>query len=199
MNNYRDKRAEGFSSNRGGGKFRSYNRNEDSNGRQKPGQRFNKFGEGRPSYGGNDYKGGREEGGNRFKFNNRNDREANNNRYVYDRNNAGRFDNEQGQGGYRRPRFRQAEGEQGGNRPYSNTHNAGAPRGERYNGHGGDRKPAYAQRTKNGVYNANSKYNKKKQIQYKEVLADPDAPLRLNKYLANAHVARPITLFRQVL
>ena len=59
MNNYRDKRAEGFSSNRGGGKFRSYNRNEDSNGRQKPGQRFNKFGEGRPSYGGNDYKGGR--------------------------------------------------------------------------------------------------------------------------------------------
>ena len=62
------------------------------------------------------------------------------------------------------------------------------PRGERYNGHGGDRKPAYAQRTKNGVYNANSKYNKKKQIQYKEVLADPDAPLRLNKYLANAGV-----------
>ena len=189
MNNYRDKRAEGFSSNRGGGKFRSYNRNEESNGRQKPGQRFNKFGEGRPSYGGNDYKNGREEGGNRFKFNNRNDREANNNRYGYEKAGNSRFDNEQGQGGYRRPRFRQAEGEQGtGNRPYSNTYNAGAPRGERYNGHGGERKPAYAQRTKNGVYNANSKYNKKKQIQYKEVLADPDAPLRLNKYLANAGV-----------
>ena len=81
MNNYRDKRAEDFSSNRGGGKFRSYNRNEDSNGRQKGGQRFNKFGEGRPSFGSSDRKNNREEGGNRFKFNNRNDREANNNRY----------------------------------------------------------------------------------------------------------------------
>ena len=51
MNNYRDKRADDFSPNRGGGKFRSYNRNEDSNGRQRGGQRFNKFGEGRPAFG----------------------------------------------------------------------------------------------------------------------------------------------------
>lgn len=180
MNNYRDKRADDFSSNRGGGKFRSYNRNEDSNGRQKSGQRFNKFGEGRPSFGNNDYKNSREEGGNRFKFNNRNDREANNNRF------GSRFDSEQT--GNRRPRFRQSEGEQGSNRPYSNTYNSGIPRGERYNGYGGDKKPAYAQRTKNGYYNANSKYSKKKQIEYKEVLSDPDAPLRLNKYLANAGV-----------
>ncbi len=179
MNNYRDKRAEDFSSNRGGGKFRSYNRNEDSNGRQKSGQRFNKFGEGRPSYGNNDYKNGREEGGNRFKFNNRNDREANN-RY------GNRFDSEQG--GNRRPRFRQGEGEQGSGRPGYGTYNSGAPRGERYNSYGGDKKTSYVQRTKNGVFNSNSKYSKKKQIEYKEVLADPDAPLRLNKYLANAGV-----------
>ena len=180
MNNYRDKRADDFSSNRGGGKFRSYNRNEDSNGRQKGGQRFNKFGEGRPSFGNSDYKNSREDGGNRFKFNNRNDREANNNRF------GNRYDNEQG--GNRRPRFRQAEGEQSNSRPYSNTYNSGAPRGERYNGYGGDKKASYAQRTKNGYFNANSKYSKKKQIEYKEVLSDPDAPLRLNKYLANAGV-----------
>lgn len=169
MNNYRDKRAEEFSSSRGGGKVRSYNRNDDFNGRQKSGQRFNKFGEGRPSYGNNDFTSSREDGGGRFKFNNRNERDSNN-RF------GKRFDSEQG--GYNRPRFRQAEGEQGGNRPYSGT----------YNGYGGDKKNTYAQRTKNGVYNANSKYNKKKQIEYKEVLADPDAPLRLNKYLANAGI-----------
>lgn len=179
MNNYRDKRAEEFSSNRGGGKFRSYNRNEDSNGRQRNGQRFNKFGEGRPFNGGNDYKNGREDGGNRFKFNNRNDRDASGNRF------GNRYDREQG--GYRRPRFRPAEAEQGGSRSYSG-YNAGAARSDKYNGYGGDKKPAYAQRTKNGVFNANSKYSKKKQIEYKEVLADPDAPLRLNKYLANAGV-----------
>ena len=41
---------------------------------------------------------------------------------------------------------------------------------------------------KRGDYNPNDKYSHKKQIQYKEYLTDPNAPLRLNKFLANAGV-----------
>lgn len=37
-------------------------------------------------------------------------------------------------------------------------------------------------------YNPNAKYSHKKQIEYKEVNVDPDAPIRLNKFLANAGV-----------
>ena len=37
-------------------------------------------------------------------------------------------------------------------------------------------------------YNPNAKYSKKKQIEYKEILADPNEPIRLNKYLANAGI-----------
>ncbi|MFA6871837.1 MAG: pseudouridine synthase, partial [Bacteroidaceae bacterium] len=37
-------------------------------------------------------------------------------------------------------------------------------------------------------YNPNAKYSVKKQIQYKELNFDPEAPIRLNKYLANAGI-----------
>ncbi|MEG2150785.1 MAG: pseudouridine synthase, partial [Bacteroidaceae bacterium] len=37
-------------------------------------------------------------------------------------------------------------------------------------------------------YDPNAKYSKKKQIEYKEQAYDPDEPVRLNKYLANAGV-----------
>ena len=39
-----------------------------------------------------------------------------------------------------------------------------------------------------GGYNPNAKYSMKKQIEYKEYLEDPNAPIRLNKFLANAGV-----------
>ena len=37
-------------------------------------------------------------------------------------------------------------------------------------------------------YDPNAKYSKKKQIEYKEQFADPNEPIRLNKFLANAGV-----------
>ena len=43
-------------------------------------------------------------------------------------------------------------------------------------------------RQRTAGYTANAKYSKKKQIEYKEILADPNAPIRLNKYLANAGI-----------
>ena len=37
-------------------------------------------------------------------------------------------------------------------------------------------------------YNPNAKYSHQKQLKYKEVLADPNEPIRLNKFLSNAGV-----------
>lgn len=39
-----------------------------------------------------------------------------------------------------------------------------------------------------GGYNPNAKYSLQKQLKYKEVLADPNEPIRLNKFLSNAGV-----------
>lgn len=38
------------------------------------------------------------------------------------------------------------------------------------------------------ITNPNAKYNFQKQLKYKEVLADPNEPIRLNKFLSNAGV-----------
>jgi len=53
---------------------------------------------------------------------------------------------------------------------------------------GGGRPQHGGQRQRTAGYNPNAKYSKKKQIEYKEILADPNEPVRLNKYLANAGI-----------
>lgn len=45
-----------------------------------------------------------------------------------------------------------------------------------------------SQQRRTGNYDPNAKYSMKKQIEYKELNVDPDAPIRLNKFLANAGV-----------
>ena len=103
----------------------------------------------------------------------------------------------QGEGGYRpqrssyTPRYNKEEnGEQ---RPYRPRYNNG-PQGEggyrpsrSYNSNqsGGYGRPQGG-RPRTADYNPNAKYSKKKQMEYKEVLADPNEPIRLNKFLANA-------------
>ena len=167
--------------------MRSYNRSEESNGRQRIGQRFNKHGEARSSYGNFEQNAGREENVNRFRFNNRNER--NSTRYGYDKSSRGRFDDEQLQNGYRKSRNRQNDNEQNENRSNYGSYANGTSRNDnKYNGHGGYKKSGYGQRNRAGGYDANAKYNRKKQIEYKELIADPDAPMRLNKYLANAGI-----------
>ena len=59
---------------------------------------------------------------------------------------------------------------------------------QRGGGYGQQQRGGYNNRPQRGNYNPNAKYSMKKQIEYKEYLADPDAPLRLNKYLANAGI-----------
>ena len=80
-----------------------------------------------------------------------------------------------------RPRFNNG-GEQGGEqRSFRPRFNNGGQQG----GYG---RPQGGYRPRTADYNPNAKYSMKKQIEYKEVLADPDEPIRLNKFLANAGI-----------
>ena len=99
-----------------------------------------------------------------------------------------------------RPRFNSGEG--GEQRPYTPRPRIGGyNQGGGYNREGGDRpyRPrtgGYNQgggynrpyRPRTGDYNPNAKYSLKKQIEYKDILTDPNEPIRLNKFLANAGV-----------
>ncbi|MCS2891544.1 RNA-binding S4 domain-containing protein [Parabacteroides faecis] len=73
----------------------------------------------------------------------------------------------------------------GGGRPSYGNNNRGGGYGN--NGGYGNRRPGGQQRRTND-YNPNAKYNFQKQLKYKEVLADPNEPIRLNKFLSNAGV-----------
>ena len=68
---------------------------------------------------------------------------------------------------------------------YGNNNNRYGNGGGR-GGYNNNRRPNNNRRT--GDYNPNAKYNFQKQLKYKEVLADPNEPIRLNKFLSNAGV-----------
>ena len=85
----------------------------------------------------------------------------------------------------------------GGDRPYRPRFNNGEGGGYRSNNGGGggyrprynnDRQGGYRPRPRTGDYDPNAKYSIKKQIEYKEQFVDPNEPIRLNKFLANAGV-----------
>ena len=87
----------------------------------------------------------------------------------------------------------------GGDRPYRpryNSEGGDRPYRPRYNGEGGDRpqrpygnRDSYSRPIRRTAdYDPNAKYSKKKQIEYKEQFVDPNEPIRLNKFLANAGV-----------
>lgn len=92
--------------------------------------------------------------------------------------NAGRSGYNSNRGGYAK---REGGYQQGGNR--SRYQQGGYQQGG--NNRYGAARP-YQKRDSN--YDPNAKYSKKKQIEYKLVNVDPDAPIRLNKFLANAGV-----------
>lgn len=95
--------------------------------------------------------------------------------------------------GYSRPRVNNGAGEE---RPWR-EHSSEGYKSERpqfrSNARGGNAGRPYqgqanGPRRRTADYNPNAKYSRKKQIEYKEILADPNAPIRLNKYLANAGI-----------
>ena len=92
-----------------------------------------------------------------------------------------------------RPRYNSEDGDrpqrprynnEGGDRPYRPRFNSG---GGRPGGYGN--RDSYSRPIRRSAdYDPNAKYSKKKQIEYKEQFVDPNEPIRLNKFLANAGV-----------
>ena len=93
-----------------------------------------------------------------------------------------------------RPRYN-SEGGDRPLRPYGNNAGGDRPFRLRYNSNGDRPQRPYGNRDsysrpirRTGDYDPNAKYSKKKQIEYKEQFVDPNEPIRLNKFLANAGV-----------
>ena len=145
----------------------SFNPRFNNNGgerQQRGGYGNNNYGRQQRSYGNRPY--GNNEGGQRSygspRFNNNGgDRQQ--------RQFTPRFNND---GGEQRS-FRPRQGQQGGYR-------------QQGGGYGNNRQGGFRPRTTD--YNPNAKYSMKKQIEYKDILTDPNEPIRLNKYLANAGI-----------
>ena len=157
-------------------------------------------GYGRPQGGGyNNNRGGyqnRTQGGYRPRFNNNDEEGGYQSRQQggYGRPQSGGYNNNRGgyqsrqQGGYGRPQGGGYNNNRGGyGRPqgggYNNNRGGyGRPQGGGYNNRGGYGRPHTP------GYDPNAKYNLKKRIEYKEENIDPNEPLRLNKFLANAGI-----------
>ena len=90
-----------------------------------------------------------------------------------------------GEGGYQ-PRPRYNAGGEGGYQQRPRREGGYQSRQGGYAPKGGPRGGGFRPRT--AGYNPNAKYSMKKQIEYKETHVDPDEPIRLNKFLANAGV-----------
>ena len=93
-----------------------------------------------------------------------------------------------------RPRYN-SEGGARPQRAYGNNAGGDRPFRPRYNSNGDRPQRPYGNRDsysrpirRTGDYDPNAKYSKKKQIEYKEQFVDPNEPIRLNKFLANAGV-----------
>ena len=124
-------------------------------------------------------------------------REGGYNRPSYNRENGDRPQRAYSSDRSYRPRFN-PNGENGDRpqRSYGNNAGGDRPYRPRYNGEGGDRpqrpygnRDSYSRPIRRTAdYDPNAKYSKKKQIEYKEQFVDPNEPIRLNKFLANAGV-----------
>ena len=181
-----------FASNNEGGERpqRSYN------------SRYNNNGDGgeqrpyRPRFNGGQQGGGgyrqQRSYGNRSSYDNNNGERSsynpnfNNNARPHRPYNSRYNNNNNGEGGEQRsyrPRFNNAQQGEGGYRPQRPRFNNGGGQQGGYN-----RQQGGGYRPRTADYNPNAKYSMKKQIEYKDVLTDPDEPIRLNKFLANAGI-----------
>ena len=113
--------------------------------------------------------------------------------FSNDRPQRPRFNAEGGEQRSFRPRYN-AEGGDRPQRPSRPRYNAEGgysndrPQRPRFNAEGGQPRNGRPQRPRTAGYNPNAKYSMKKQIEYKDILTDPNEPVRLNKYLANAGI-----------
>ena len=175
MNNFREKRQNGGAS-RGKSERASFNPNFNSDNRLKR-SRFDRNNEERPQYGRTNRDGETRGMYGKNKPFERNGREFGNSRFGGEKPSFGRYGNEA--------------------RGFNNESRTVAPR-KNYNrfsnesaGEYGatERRNAYGSRpNRKAAYDPNAKYSAKKRAAYREAMIDPNAPLRLNKFLSNAGV-----------
>lgn len=198
----RENRQDGENTQSGRDGYKSYNR--EGYNRYNRNEGGNNYGR-RPRFASNNEGGERPQRSYNSRYNNNGD--GGEQRPYRPRFNGG----QQGEGGYRqqrsygnRPSYDNNNGERSSYNPnFNNNARPHRPYNSRYNnnnnGEGGEQRsyrPRFnnAQQGEGGYrprtadYNPNAKYSMKKQIEYKDVLTDPDEPIRLNKFLANAGI-----------
>ncbi len=192
-------RPEGFgaglqqdgSQQRQGGYRPRYNNGENNGYQQRQGGYNNRGGYGqqqrqggyRPRYNQDSDNGGYQQRPNGYGNNNRGGygQQQRQGGYGYN-NNRGGYGQQQRQGGYNNRGGYGQQQRQGG---YNNR--GGYGQQQRQGGYGyNNNRAGYRQHSAD--YDPNAKYSLKKRIEYKEANIDPDAPVRLNKFLANAGV-----------
>ena len=181
MSNYRDKRQDGFSS-RGNRERASFNPNFGNDNRLKQRPRTGRNSDERAQF-------ERTERGGNYRSYGRANRDFNGGYSGEER--GGRYS------GTPRPRFNK-ENAQGADRGYRRGGNQGRGYSAPYAGNDGGqndgrsfagRRDNYGSRpARRGAYDPNAKYSAKKRMAYKEAAIDPNAPVRLNKYLSNAGI-----------
>ncbi len=183
MNNYKDRFSDNPSP-RGNRGRASFNPNFDGENRLKGRPRFNKSDE-RPQYkrtAREDNNGGEFGSYKQYKrYNN----EKSYNRFDGERANRNadfepRYGNDVQQvgRGYSKNNYRGGynAGEGGNEKPYANKYQS-------------ERRPKYGDRgNRKGAYDPSAKYSAKKRAAFRDATIDPNAPVRLNKYLANAGI-----------
>ena len=208
MNFDNDKKAEGFAHENSGrdGGYKSYNR-YNNDGEQRPRRPrvggYNREGGERPYRSSYNSRGNYGDRPQRPRFNSEDGEQRSFRPRTSSYNREGGYSNDRPQ----RPRFNGEGGEQRSFRPRTSGYNreggysSDRPQRPRFNGEGGystDRpqrprsqgtgQPGRKPVRRTPGYNPNAKYSMKKQIEYKDVLTDPNEPIRLNKFLANAGV-----------
>ncbi|MBQ4064400.1 MAG: rRNA pseudouridine synthase [Bacteroidaceae bacterium] len=166
MDNFKERRSDNT---RGGKRERaSFNPNFGNDNRLNR-SRYNKY-DTRPQFARNERREN-EQGGDfgRYKSYNRAGRDFDGNRFETDR--------------PARPRY---GAESRGNRYQSQQ--SGGYRGASQNRYSGEQHGSYGKRGGRTAYDPNAKYSAKKRMAYKEAMIDPNAPVRLNKFLANAGI-----------
>lgn len=117
----------------------------------------------------------------RPRYNNNGDEDYSQRSYSTDRPQRPRFNS----GNYDRPQRPRFNNNGPDNRQRS--YDGDRSQRPRFNSAGG-RSSYRPQQRRTADYDPNAKYSKKKQIEYKEQFVDPNEPIRLNKFLANAGV-----------
>ena len=174
MNNFRDKRQNGGAARRNSERA-SFNPNFNSDNKLKQRPRFDRNSEERPQYG-RANRDGESRGMYGRKPFERGGREFGNSRFGGEKPSFGRYGNES--------RMANSESRFGAPRKSYNRF-ANESAGE----YGTERRSNYGNKpSRKGAYDPNAKYSAKKRAAYREAMIDPNAPLRLNKFLSNAGI-----------